>query len=149
MEKKDLTPHGYPGYWITENGWVINQHGRMLRGSINKQVCLMTSSGVREWRSLAWLVATAFVPQPPGCLHIRYKDGDSDNLHYTNLEWTPIAGRNGSLKASILNQLQEGKSIKEIAQWHNVQPSYVRRIAEARLRELQAIEQMARLTDTP
>ncbi len=88
----------FPGYNVSTNGEVWNSHSwRVLRPHMNNSgvvcVSLLDRDGVQRQRSLAKMVATAFLPKP------EYIDQDFDtpiNLDYNrwncaveNLMWRP------------------------------------------------------------
>lgn len=132
METKDLAFLGYPGYKVREDGWLINPRGRLIGGNANRQVKLHDG-----FKALAWIVASAFVPNPNGFMFVVFKDGDNQNLHYTNLEWAPRRVHGNTKQAWILARLNEGISVEEIASGLKVSPSYIRGIAARRLRDLE------------
>lgn len=142
MESKDLEFLGHPGYQITEYGWVINPRGRQLRGSINRQIRLGET-----WYNLEWLVAKAFVPNPYGWMYVLFKNGDTSNLHYTNLEWSPRKVQ-GKKQAWILRMLREGMPVKEIAKTLKCSQVYIRKIATQRYEDLKQAQEFLESKDS-
>lgn len=100
MEKEiiDLSHYkvvnGYPNYFVDCNGNVysLNRHRHLkwylIKGS-NRPHVTFCSNGVYKKFFIANLVATYFVtnPKPNVYKYVRYKDGNSANNNYKNLEW--------------------------------------------------------------
>lgn len=84
----------FPGYSVSSRGRIMNTRTeRILRLSQNQSDTVtvgLMKDGKQLHRSVALLVATAFIPQLSGvfdtpiCL-----DGDRKNLHEHNLMWRP------------------------------------------------------------
>ena len=84
----------FPGYSVSDKGWVKNDSERVLSNRINPSGVTyvgLTRDGKQFNRSLAKLVAEAFLPQPmletfdtPINL-----DGDRTRCDVTNLMWRP------------------------------------------------------------
>lgn len=51
---------------------------------------IITNSGRNAEKKVHEEVAKHFVPNPNNYPHIRHKDGNTFNNHFTNLEWVPI-----------------------------------------------------------
>lgn len=85
----------FPGYLVSDRGNVLNtKTGAVLKITKNAHECRMVGlmkDGVQHKRSLALLVARAFIPDPQHevfdtPIHL---DGDRNNIHYQNLMWRP------------------------------------------------------------
>jgi hypothetical protein len=100
-----------------EDRYEVSDHGRVrslpritMRGNIpqrvrgkviaqrvtswgHKLITLITGSG-RIHVSVHRLVASAFCDRPEGCDVVNHMDNNPANNHYSNLEWTTIAGDN-------------------------------------------------------
>jgi hypothetical protein len=84
----------FPNYCIGEDGRVwSNNRKRYLKwyrgkGCERPHVTLF-HNGNSAKLFIATLVAKAFVtnPKPNAYKYVRYKDGNSANNHYTNIEW--------------------------------------------------------------
>lgn len=86
---------GFPRYLISSEGRVYNQNNNQyMRWSPNNyghpKISLMTERGSRYTRSVAFLVAKAFV-EPPNdlCDRIIYLNGELDDVRAENLAWRP------------------------------------------------------------
>lgn len=85
---------GFPNYSVAPDGEVFSiNRGKPLKwyrgkGCERPHVTLF-NNGVSSKLFVATLVAKAFVPNPKPNVYkyVRYKDGNSANNHYTNLEW--------------------------------------------------------------
>ena len=86
---------GFPNYQISSHGRVYNvSRYQMMSCSVNNhgllKISLVDEGGVRRTKSIATLVADAFVP---GKDHISDQiillDGDQMNVHAFNLAWRP------------------------------------------------------------
>lgn len=85
---------GFPNYSVAPDGEVFSiNRGKPLKwyrgkGCERPHVTLF-NNGVSSKLFVATLVAKAFVPNPKPNVYkyVRYKDGNSSNNHYTNLEW--------------------------------------------------------------
>lgn len=85
----------FPAYEISNRGEVYNTKRRQeMRTSVNNfghvKITLTDYDGRRYTRSVAMLVATAFV-EPPNilCDHLVVLDGDFTNVQADNLAWRP------------------------------------------------------------
>lgn len=84
---------GYPDYEVSSTGRVRSWKGRnpprYLRLQNKKgyrRVVLSDANGIKN-ESVHRLVATAFLPKPPGKTVINHKDHIRDNNNVSNLEW--------------------------------------------------------------
>lgn len=85
---------GFPNYYVTGNGqvWSVNR-GRYLKWYRGKDCerphVTLYKNGVGTKLFIATLVAKAYVPNPKPNVYkyVRYKDGNSANNEWTNLEW--------------------------------------------------------------
>lgn len=88
-------------YFISDDGDIFStSSGRMkklkpsLRGKSRNQyffVRLVTENGLVN-KSIHRLVAESFIhDKPDGCEVINHKDGNKQNNHHANLEWTTVA----------------------------------------------------------
>lgn len=85
----------FPRYMISSEGRVYNKNtGRYMRVSPNNyghpKISLLTEHGTRETRSVAMLVAVAFVQKPNiRCDRLIYLNGDLSDYRASNLAWRP------------------------------------------------------------
>jgi hypothetical protein len=86
---------GFPRYLVSTEGRIFNQaNNRMMKFSPNNyghpKISLLNERGQRYTRSVAFLVAKAFVEAPNTlCDRIIYLDGDLENVRAENLAWRP------------------------------------------------------------
>jgi hypothetical protein len=87
----------FPGYFVSDQGRVQNTKfvGRLVKASVGTHGALMVGlmrERVQHKRSLALLVATAFVPQPEPEVYDTpiHRNGDRTDVHYENLMWRPL-----------------------------------------------------------
>jgi hypothetical protein len=52
------------------------------------QMLVLRNKGERKGMLVHRLIAIAFVPNPRGLNEVNHKDGDKENNHASNLEWT-------------------------------------------------------------
>lgn len=97
MKLQDYRPvKGFDGYTVTDQGWVSrDMTGRVLTRSTNREgvlnVALWGGDGNQKRRSVAHLVAEAFLEPPPNehfdsIIHL---DGNRENCAAANLAWRP------------------------------------------------------------
>lgn len=95
MEERWATIPEFPSYEISSFGQVYNNRTRQLmRISRNNhghtKITLTSSDGSRHTRSVALMVAEAFVRAPNiMCDHLVVLDGDLRNVRADNLAWRP------------------------------------------------------------
>lgn len=76
-------------YWISNLGNIKNKKG-LLKPNYNAStvgVVLSVGSGIQRWRSIARMVAEAFLDKPEGSAKLVYLDGDKNNCKAENLKW--------------------------------------------------------------
>jgi hypothetical protein len=81
----------FSGYKIREDGVIISRFGRIVRPQISKNGYIrveLWSDGVGRKYLLHRLLAESFIPNPENKPQINHKDGDKQNNHLNNLEWT-------------------------------------------------------------
>lgn len=85
----------FPDYEINQYGAIYNNRtGSLMRVSPtnhgHQKISLLGRDGIRHTRSVAVLVADAFVDRPsPMCDHVIVKDGNLSNVSASNLAWRP------------------------------------------------------------
>lgn len=95
MTEEWKTIPGFSRYQINANGEIYNtETNRFMRCSVTQyghpKISLFSDNGGRHDRSVAMLVAKAFLEQPnPDCDRIIYLDGDLSNFRSENLAWRP------------------------------------------------------------
>lgn len=95
MSEEWRTVVEFPGYQISDMGNVYNlRTRRLMRTSYtpfgHTKITLTDYFGERHTRSVALLVAQAFVPVPNYmCDYLMVLDGDLSNIEATNLAWRP------------------------------------------------------------
>lgn len=90
MEWREIP--GYERYKVSENGQITGVSGKLMAlghdGKKRKRPKItMWINGKGVTRSVHRLVALAFVPNPNNLPQVNHKDGDTNNNHYSNLEW--------------------------------------------------------------
>lgn len=85
---------GFPNYKVNNKGmvWSFNRsrHVKWYRGKgCERPHVTLFNNGVSSKLFVATLVAKAFIPNPKPNVYkyVRYKDGNSANNNFTNLEW--------------------------------------------------------------
>lgn len=76
-------------YWISNLGNIKNKKG-LLKPNPNAStmgVVLSVGNGIQRWRSVARMVADAFLDKPEGTVKLVYKDGNVKNCRADNLRW--------------------------------------------------------------
>lgn len=76
-------------YWISNFGNIKNKKG-LLKPNPNAStlgVVLSVGNGIQRWRSVARMVADAFLDKPEGTVKLIYKDGNVKNCRADNLRW--------------------------------------------------------------
>lgn len=76
-------------YWISNFGNIKNKKG-LLKPNPNAStlgVVLSVGNGIQRWRSIARMVAEAFLDKPEGSAKLTYLDGDKNNCRADNLKW--------------------------------------------------------------
>lgn len=76
-------------YWISNLGNIKNKKG-LLKPNYNASTVgavLSVGSGIQRWRSIARMVAEAFLDKPEGSAKLTYLDGDKNNCRADNLKW--------------------------------------------------------------
>ena len=86
---------GFPGYFISEDGEVIGKYGRPKKPQKTSNLCLMVNAqvdGKAKKINIPEAVLTVFGGPREGyaVLHL---DGDQNNNHISNLQWTTIIER--------------------------------------------------------
>lgn len=85
----------FPGYQISDMGNIYNLRTRRLMRTNpnqfgNMKIWLTDYFGQGHTRSVAMLVANAFVEQPNDmCTYLMVLDGDLSNIEASNLAWRP------------------------------------------------------------
>lgn len=89
-----VTIPNFPNYCIGEDGKVWSDNRKRYLKWYRGKVCerphvTLFHNGNSAKLFIATLVAQAFVtnPKPNIYKYVRYKDGNSANNHYTNIEW--------------------------------------------------------------
>lgn len=103
VQRGELRPiQGYCRYTITEEGEVLNINRAL---PVNPRsnghrlfISLVDDEGVQRALSLGRLIATHFIPIPDdGQYHdVEFEDGNIQNIHPSNLYWTPRWKRHAS-----------------------------------------------------
>ena len=85
---------GRTSYWIARDGTVMSTADPESDPSTWRRIATYNGKGYRRIRlqgktfKVHRLVAEAFVPNPHDLPNVLHKDGDRENNHYTNLEWS-------------------------------------------------------------
>lgn len=77
---------GY-GYFVNRDGKVFNSRYVELVQDRGMYVCLCKNGNMRKY-AVAYLVATAFLPNPKFYGFVSHKDGNPRNNNTENLQWT-------------------------------------------------------------
>lgn len=87
---------GYTNYLVTEKGEVYSKHRkRFLKPDVNVDgylIATLSKEGKTRKFRIHRLVAEAFIENPEDCPVVNHKDGDKQNNHKDNLEWTTVSG---------------------------------------------------------
>lgn len=81
----------FPNYMISEYGEIVNvrRDAPIKNCKISGRYCaVLYKDGVQHMTTVARLLAEAFIPRPEGTNCVKYKDGNKENLHLSNLYWT-------------------------------------------------------------
>ena len=79
----------FPIYSIDTDGRVVGKYG-LLKPMVTRKGYHMVAlylNGKRYYKSVARLVAQAFIPNPDNKPEVNHKDGNKDNNCMDNLEW--------------------------------------------------------------
>lgn len=90
MDKLTKPIEGYERkYFISENGDVTNQKGKLIKPYCRSRYITVTISknGKMKTHYVHRLVAIAFLPNPKNYPEINHKDGNKHNNNVSNLEW--------------------------------------------------------------
>lgn len=91
---KHFYTKGNTDYFITRDGTVLSASDPDSDPQTWREIATYNGKGYRRVRlqgktfKVHRLVAEAFVPNPYGLPNVLHKDGDRENNHYTNLEWS-------------------------------------------------------------
>ena len=148
MEKYTIITE-FPTYSVSNYGNIKNQKGLVLKGGLDQKgyrlVCLRRDNESYTKR-VARIVASYYVPNPYNLPEVNHLDGDRQNNHYLNLEWSTSKGnvvhsyqvlkRRGSQTGKTRglspfskkvdqldisgNLVQTWGSLREIAEYYNV-----------------------------
>lgn len=86
--------HDFPEYLVTPQGRIYSTVMKRYRkpASVNGgrylSVVMCGPGGIRKTVKLQRLIADAFVPNPDGKKHIRFKNSDGTDCRAENLEWS-------------------------------------------------------------
>lgn len=81
-------------YYVTDDGQVLSTTNPESDPKTWRRIATFNGKGYRRVRlqgktfKVHRLVAEAFIPNPYNLPYVLHKDGDRDNNHYTNLEWS-------------------------------------------------------------
>lgn len=96
MARENWAPiDGFPLYEVSDQGRVRNRKTHHIKiASLNQDNCanvLLVARGVQSRRSVAVMVAEAFLEEPPHVWNATpiHLDGDRTNCAADNLEWRP------------------------------------------------------------
>ena len=86
----------YPNYYVTEDGFIYSEKRNIiLKGGLDKdgyiQVTLQNGM-LRRTARVHREVANAYVPNPELLPVVNHLDGNKQNNHPSNLEWTTVSG---------------------------------------------------------
>ncbi len=81
-------------YYVTDDGQVLSTTNPESDPKTWHRIATFNGKGYRRVRlqgktfKVHRLVAEAFIPNPDNLPNVLHKDGNRDNNHYTNLEWS-------------------------------------------------------------
>lgn len=128
-----LPVKGYEGYYEISDTGILRSLTRDTKDSLNrvqhregiiKQISInganylkvsLSKNNVKKHRYVHRLVAEAFVhnPDPKIYLYVKFKDGDSTNVHASNLIWTRAAESLCGTKFNSKNGRKYGKRVSK------------------------------------
>lgn len=119
---------GYDGlYEVSNTGHLRNSRGRVLtahaQNSGYMQITLYPKVGPRTKYLMHRLVATTFIPNPDGKPQVNHIDGNKQNNHVSNLEWSTVSENILHARATGLNPYNNptlGKKIGKTSSYHGV-----------------------------
>lgn len=136
-----------PTYWISDQGRVFStQSGKILKAQLGHkdylQVQMYGLSAGRVSRKIHRLVAEAFIGTRPDGMEICHRDGNKNNNSISNLRYDTSAGNtqdsltagnlgrklDASQVMQILELLEDGLPVKEIASRYQVSGENIRKI---------------------
>lgn len=91
---KQFYQKGRTIYYICDDGTVLSTTNPESNPKTWHRIATYNGKGYRRVRlqgrtfKVHRLVAEAFVPNPYNLPYVLHKDGDRDNNHYTNLQWS-------------------------------------------------------------
>ena len=94
INHKQFYARGHTAYFITKEGTVLSTGNPNSDPQTWHEIATYNGKGYRRVRlqgrtfKVHRVVAEAFVPNPYGLPYVLHKDGDRENNHYGNLEWS-------------------------------------------------------------
>ena len=91
---KQFYQKGRTTYFVSKSGEVLSTTDPDAKERKFRTIATYNGKGYRRVRlqgktfKVHRLVAEAFVPNPEGLPNVLHLDGDRDNNHHTNLEWS-------------------------------------------------------------
>lgn len=85
-----LTIFGLERYKICEEGKILSTKGEIMKTHFQSnavKICFKDNTKTINFR-VCILMATIFLPNPDNLKHIKFKDGDHNNVNKNNLEWS-------------------------------------------------------------
>lgn len=86
----------YPNYYVTEDGFIYSaKRNIILKGGLDKDGYILVTlqhGMLRRTAKVHREVANAYVPNPDLLPVVNHLDGNKQNNHPSNLEWTTVSG---------------------------------------------------------
>lgn len=108
------------GYEIREDGTILDLTGKVLKAYKERNGYLrvwIKQNGSRKKVAVHRLVACAFLPNPENKPCVNHLDGNKENNHVTNLEWSSYSDNERHSHRTLGKQLSS-KNLKNMVEAH-------------------------------
>lgn len=108
------------GYEIRENGTILDLTGKVLKAHKERNGYLrvwIKQDGIRKKVAVHRLVACAFLPNPEDKPCVNHLDGNKENNHVSNLEWSSYSD-NERHSHRVLGKKTSSENLKNMVEAH-------------------------------